>query len=353
MSIKANKSVVGLFVVCALALLVIGIVIFGGGKFFSKKRYYVMRFEGSMKGLQIGAPVTFRGVKIGAVEDVEVVIEEGTKIDIPVVVSIDPGRMHYASARLRERMVGLPPDEALQRLQSLVDEGLRATLQQQSFVTGMLQVALDFFPNAEPATLELEGERIRFPTVQSGFSKLAAQLEEVPLGEMFNQLMRAVQGVADAVNSPETKAAIANLDRTSGELAELARTLNDRSDPMLTSLGDGLEEVRALVSRIDESIGPLVSNADGTMGDLRTLLRSANDKIGPIADGVKETTDAATRTLEEAAATLAAARGLVPENSALAYQLSTTMEALTGALDAVKDLASYLERHPEALLHGK
>jgi paraquat-inducible protein B len=261
--------------------------------------------------------------------------------------------MSYGSPDLREQILGASDTEKLERFRRMVANGLRATLEQQSFVTGQLQVALDYYPNAEPATVELHDDLPVMPTIQSGFSKLAAELEEVPLREIVRSASEAIEGIAAAVNSPEAKTTLDSLAEAMQNVEDLLEKVDARIDPLLTSVDEGLSEFRTLVRRIDASVDPLVADADGTMDDLRALLQAANDRIGPLADGVEETTTAATRALQEATSTLAAARGLVPENSALAYQLTTTMEALTGALDAVKDLASYLERHPEALLRGK
>ena len=61
MSKRANPTVIGGFVVGAAVLAVAGLAYFGGGEFLAKKFTYVGFFEGSLKGLQIGAPVTFRG----------------------------------------------------------------------------------------------------------------------------------------------------------------------------------------------------------------------------------------------------------------------------------------------------
>ncbi len=122
MSKQANKTVIGGFVVGAVALAVVGIVIFGSGRFFAKTNRYVLYFEGSVKGLSVGAPVVFRGVKIGSVTDIRLVaIAKTLTINIPVFVEIAPERFRI---ELGLAIVFRPdPKKALKLL---IDRGMRA-----------------------------------------------------------------------------------------------------------------------------------------------------------------------------------------------------------------------------------
>ena len=93
MAKQVSKTAIGGFVISAIALLVIGIVVFGGGKFFTKTIKYVMFFDRTVKGLKVGAPVVFRGVEIGSVDSVVIRADtQKLEVDIPVVVEIEPDR---------------------------------------------------------------------------------------------------------------------------------------------------------------------------------------------------------------------------------------------------------------------
>src|SRR5208282_1219362 len=132
MSKQASKSLIGAFVLGALVLVVAGIVVFGSDKFFRKVNKNVMFFEGSVKGLQIGAPVMFRGVQIGHVTNI--VLEVNAKdltAFIPVYTEIYPQKIVP---------IGSNVSYDQRYLQALIDKGLRAQLQLQSFVTGQLMV---------------------------------------------------------------------------------------------------------------------------------------------------------------------------------------------------------------------
>src|SRR5512136_1190581 len=138
MSKQANKTVIGIFVVGAIALVVIAIVVLGSGKFFRKTFKAVCFFEGSVGGLNIGAPVVFRGVKIGSVTNVVLRLETTKLIFvIPVYIELEPDKIG---------VIGAPPKQVGQNLKAFIDRGLRATLEMQSFVTGQMQVGLDFYP---------------------------------------------------------------------------------------------------------------------------------------------------------------------------------------------------------------
>ncbi len=142
MAKQANKTLIGLFVVGAIVLLVAALVLFGSGKFFTKTNRYVAFFEGSVKGLSVGAPVMFRGVRIGKVDDFQVYYDaKEQKFKIPVLITLYPDKVHG---------VGMEGDssEAENRLMwdQMLKDGFRAELQIQSLVTGQLAVQLDFYP---------------------------------------------------------------------------------------------------------------------------------------------------------------------------------------------------------------
>ena len=139
MSKQANKTLIGAFVVGAVALAVIGVLVFSSGEFFTEKRTFVMYFEGSVKGLDEGAPVIFRGVRIGSVTNIILRADPNDlSITIPIFVEIEPERFEMGGSRKHS------PEETSR---ILIQRGLKAELEMQSLVTGKLIVALDFFPD--------------------------------------------------------------------------------------------------------------------------------------------------------------------------------------------------------------
>src|SRR5580704_9473088 len=142
MSKKVNKTVIGVFVVGALALLLVAIVVFGSGELFKKTDKFVLYFDGSVKGLAIGAPVMFRGVSIGTVKDISLIYDSkaGT-VMLPVIVEIE-----------QDRIKGAPSFGDLNGNKKMITLGLRGRLEVQSFLTGQLMISFDFYPQ-KPAKL--------------------------------------------------------------------------------------------------------------------------------------------------------------------------------------------------------
>src|SRR5437867_6603282 len=136
---RANPAIIGGFVLGAVVLVVAGVMILGSGKLFTATIACVMYFEGSIQGLHEGAPVNFRGVKIGSVTDIKMQFDPtNLNIRIPVFAKIPKSSLEI----LHES--ASTPQEALA---DLVRRGLRAQLQTEGFLTGLLFVQLDIYPS--------------------------------------------------------------------------------------------------------------------------------------------------------------------------------------------------------------
>ncbi|MBW2268955.1 MAG: MCE family protein, partial [Deltaproteobacteria bacterium] len=132
MSKRANPAMTGAFVLGAVGLVIAGILIFGSGELLKTKYTYVMYFQGSVSGLAVGAPVEFRGVKVGDPKDLE--------IRIPVVVEFVQGSLHRLGAEAQDSSANIA---------RLVELGMRAQLQVQSLLTGQQMIALDIHEDDE------------------------------------------------------------------------------------------------------------------------------------------------------------------------------------------------------------
>lgn len=214
MSKKANKTIIGAFVVGAVALLVLGILTFGSGLFLKRTSKYVLFFDGSVKGLSVGAPVIFRGVNVGTVRDVSLVYDENTgAVLIPVIIEVDLSRVK-----------GAPQRWGYSDYRLLIGRGLQARLEIQSFFTGQLMIAFDFYPDKPSKLRGIMKEYPELPTlpISPDISKI---LEEIPLKEISENLGDAVIGISKLVNSEDLQEGLSELKNTLKEVTQAARSL--------------------------------------------------------------------------------------------------------------------------------
>lgn len=330
MSKRANPTAVGAFVVVALALVVIGLVSFGGLQLFKKELHYVMFFDGSLGGLDVGAPVEIRGVKIGTVSRIR--LFSGTP-RIGVYVAIDPSLLPGGGEVLKK------PGDAVEKL---IQEGLRAQLQTQSMLTGQLLVYLDFFPGAKIVLAGLDPTVKEIPTVPTTLARLQARLEsfmdkleKVPLNELIASATQTLESTKTLLRSPEVRNAI------------LAAT------SALESADSALKEAERVVKRLDGKLDAVATQTDATLVDTRALvadtrkvLARLDAQIEPLSTSIQGTSDSARQTLNSV-------ERAVDGDSRTGYELIRALRDVADAARSLKALADYLERHPEALLRGK
>lgn len=295
MSIQANKTMVGAFVLGAAVLLAAAVLLLGSGRLFKSPVTLVLYFEGSVKGLTLGAPVVFRGVPVGAVTDIRLVGDaSGQHFLIPVEVQIDPSKVTMPK--------GSAPVSRGQFLKTLVEGGLRAQLGLQSFVTGQLMIELDMHPGSE-LLLRGDGSLPEIPTLPSSMDKLAKTLQSIPFDKIISQTMQAMESISTFMNSPGLTGTAEELRATLHELQELTRALNSQLKPVGVSLDKALISVSAAADSADRA------------------LRHAENAMSADSQGLAD--------------------------------FKKTLNELGSAARALRNLAEYLERHPEALLKGK
>lgn len=248
---KANPAIIGGFVVAAIALVVAGVLVFGRGEFLKEKLSWVSYFPGAVDGLQVGAPVVFKGVKVGQVTDVKVTLDaRDAAVRIPVYWDLEPDRIAFmgmSEAEMAEMVAGRAKKERpFARL--LIKRGLRAQLQSQSFVTGQKMIALDFFPDTP---IDLVGDREEkvpeFPTTPSSTEKLTKAIENLPIDELFTDARNALQGIDRLVRSIDSQVlppTHATLEKAQGTLSSID-DMTAPGSPVRYELVNALKEFAA------------------------------------------------------------------------------------------------------------
>jgi paraquat-inducible protein B len=285
-------------------------------------QYYVLHFDDSLRGLSEGAPVEFRGLRIGTVSDIgfEGNLASGI-VRTPVIIAIEPERVPLAEVGEGDDFESLSTGEKQRRVRRLIDlsvkDGMRARLETGNLLTGQLFVNLDFVADAPPMTVSYGKSYPEIPTVPSlfrgmthSFSRILASLEQLPLAQIGDNLQQATAGASDLLNSEELKRSLAQLHQVIVKLNRLAATLDAHADPLLNSVTDSSRELKELLVSAEK----LVKTANGALGSFNTTVASD----GPVAS-----------------------------------ELIGALAELSAAARSIRLMAEYLERHPEALIRGK
>jgi paraquat-inducible protein B len=356
---RANPKWIGAFVLGAVALVVIGVLLLGGAKFLTEKRTFVAYFEGSVKGLNIGAPVEFQGVRIGSVTDIQLqFLTDDLELRIPVFFEFEPSKVTH---------VGAHADAKRQLLKPLVERGLRAQLEMQSLVTGQLLVQLGFFPDT-PVRLVGDGKIPEIPTIPTAMQEVAqnvthalVELRQLPIPQLVGQLVETAQGLNTLIHSPEVnnliqrlsatvQVAEQSLQRIDAQTGQVAERLNGTLDATTVLLRDGQQ----LVRRVDTQVGPMSNGIQktldalrATMQDSQQLVRHVDTRVTPMVDNLMETST-------RLRATIARMQQVVDGDVVRVLQdTNKTLQEFSGTARSFRLLADYLERNPDSLVYGK
>jgi len=334
MAKQANRMMIGGFVVIAVVLLAASLVVFGSGKFFKKTNKYVLFFDGSIKGLSVGAPVLFQGVQIGSVESIVLRVDpKESRTEIPVIIEIEPDKFQVDEG---DRITHRNPRENAQKL---IEAGLRAVLAMQSFITGQLMIELDFHPGSPVHLRSPKGDLIEIPTIPSTTERLASALQNLDLEGMEKNLTNTLAGIDRLVNDPDLKAGIGELKGVLSDARRLVQNLDARVGPLADDLDATVQDTRKLVKNLDGQVKPLVDNVNKTVEDFDKLARDADARLGSLTNSLDKT--------------LAGARDVLSQDAPLIVELEATLKEISDAARSIRQLANTLDQQPEALIQGR
>ena len=222
-------------------------------KAYVKKRPWLLYFDGSVRGLTVGAPVELQGIQIGEVTDITLEFDrEKQAFRIPVLIELEPERI---------KVIGKKTVDKKRYLEILVEKGLRAQLKTGSLLTGQLLVGLDVHPDAPPAKINYDGRYPELPTIPtpmeeitSGVTRIVEKLDTIPLEQIGQDLQKTM----------------ANLSKTSAEMEKLMKKLDTNVAPAATAT---LEQTRATLIKVDRLL-----NAESPTGyELKRALAELAD----------------------------------------------------------------------------
>jgi paraquat-inducible protein B len=318
-----RQATIGAFVFGGLALALAAIILFGNFRLFSSTTRAAVVFQGSISGLSVGAPVTFRGVRIGAVQSIVLQFDSQTRTAyIPVTIQLEPDRIRLTGQEGKTV-------RALD-LSELVARGLRAEMVMQSFVTGQSQIDLDFYP-ASAATLHPGVTDLpEIPTRLSAVQRVQAELSQLPLGDLVtnaNATLQSLHHLSDQLDH-DLPHLVANLQATAQESSRTVAVAASAITDLQKRLDETLTRVSQLVANSDQQV-----RERGT--DLHTLLVSS-------AQAVRQAND-----------TLTELHSLMSRRSETRANLDSALRDLAVTASSMRGFASDIERNPQLLLTGR
>ena len=337
---KIQPAIIGVFVVLSCMLFVAAVVIFGGNIFFKKEDIVIAYFDGSLKGLSIGAPVTYRGISIGQVKDIRINIRdngrENHNITIPVLIALTAGQSVTVKGTERGSKYGTE-----EFLEAMCEQGLRAKLKMQSLVTGTRYIDLAFYENTTPVYRDKEGKYFEIPTLPSESYQLARVMENINFEELFEKILNT----------------FTSLESLSADLATLLN--NSKTQTLVDELSAATASLNSILTQIDGSISPIIQNLENSLGEIESLAAKSNQLIASFESSTSPLVDELTRTLSHFNTTLQeanrvfhqAGRTLQP-SSPLYYSFTKTMRQLEKTLQSIENLSDFLYRNPNALILG-
>jgi paraquat-inducible protein B len=331
---KANPTVIGAFVLGAIALLVVALATFGSGKLLSRHPRAVAFFEGNISGLSAGSAVNLRGVQVGTVSNIQIRLDlKNMRPVIPVYIELDPSRFHFESQISAEELAEQQP------LKDAIAHGLHARLATQSLVTGQLVVELDLDPDEPRQLTGADPTTVEIPTSVSDLDKLKNALTQLPLDKLATSGLQLLQDADKLV--------------TSEDVPRLLRSLVSTSDGLDRLISDARRDLPSIVSDLRDTMKTGRDTLDGAqsaVAELRTAFKTANQLL---ATDVREAVRVATGALQKSDAVLSNMNGMISVNSSERYDIDQALRNLTATTRSLRIFAEDLERRPNSVIVGK
>ncbi|MCG6954935.1 MAG: MlaD family protein [Gemmatimonadetes bacterium] len=323
MSMHANPTRIGLFMIGAIVLAVVGVASLASTSWMNKESTFVSYFNESVNGLDVGAAVKFQGVPVGHVTDLLIQIGEKDKtFQVPVQYDVDLARLTSVGGgfiHLNDKSV----------LRQQIADGLRAQLQMESIVTGQLYIELVYRTDAaRPLREQRQSAYPEIPTSPSLLAAFGSQAGSV-VSDVLKVLIR-VNEMLDSVNVREINrsvvASAAAVERLAGS-KELQAAI-DGVPEMTAQLTRTMSGIQALTERLDAAVGPLQGQMDSTSAELTRTLQTMQQAVEDV-------------------------RGLLSTDSGVGYQMVGAMASLKEAADAMREFSLSLQRNPDMLIRGR
>ena len=322
---KRNALLIGGFVVAAFVIAIAAILWLGGNDLFTRQQKARVFYQGNVSGLSVGAPVTFRGVTIGQVTDIGILMDPvSLQTTVPVTLRLQPSALRLTEAK--DKVPALPV---------LVKRGLRARLASQSIVTGQKAIELDFLPDT-PETLLGGPGAPEIPAVADRFGALIDQVANLPLRDTVADMRQAIQALEATLASVQK-----TLDSAQGVLGGAARELE------LTGV-----ESRKTLAAATEAIRQVQGSSQATLRSITQLADSSQQTVLAAQPELQRTLVGARQASETAKLAMERLADMAAPGAPLRGDLDATLRDLSQAARSLRSLSEQLEERPNAIIFG-
>ena len=265
---KKTYKMTGLFVIVGIVSF-IGIVLnYVTNKFTpNEDDLVVMYFDESIRGLNVGSSVVFKGVEVGKVKNISLQanLKEGTfKTQVLILFDIEDSIDAVDSAELDEK----------QMFDNLIAKGLRAQLISANYLTGQLMIELVMDEKA-PVVLRGNGKYWEIPTIYSAFAQLSKDLEDVPLREILSRLGNILSDIDE--NLPAIMKSIGSVSAS--------------VDKNLPSIMGNINEVSANISNITSKVDEVMDKKNGETTKAVNNFNNTMEEIAKVSRSLKNLID--------------------------------------------------------------
>lgn len=324
---KSPSLAIGAFILGAIILVFIALLFFSDGRLFAQKERVVMYFDGSVQGLQVGAPVKLKGVVLGEITDIQIIFQNNetntngkpaaqTVINA-VTADLVMKRINSKGSKVKDSFF----DEA-------VKNGLRAQLNFQSFLTGLLYIELDFYPTTPVKLYGLQNNYRELPTTATNFEELSKSFKEINFKGLVSNLDNVIQQITDLVASGEIQKSLKSFNNAANAVENMSNSINKEVVPLGKNLNNTIAEIDVLIKQLNTQTPQVAQALTSSLNDLHTSM----DKFNQATQSVSDT---------------------FSEDAPLANQLNITLKDISRSAQAFRNLSETLEQQPEALLRGK
>lgn len=337
---KANPTLIGTFVVAGIALIAVAIITLAGSNYFTRTERTVMYFSGSVYGLQVGAPVVFRGVRVGSVDSIQVSYEaDKDAFSIPVVASLDADALRGLDGKQLDADAG-------PALPALVQRGLTAQLSTQSLLTGLLYVDLDLRPQrASSKRGDTAHNATEIPTTPTAIQAFRDQLEGIDLRKITDDISAIAASARAVISGPQLNQALNDMAQITATFKRASERLDKRLDPLADELQRSLVSTRTAMDSMNKAATSVNQTAVG--------VGRTSDQVAEILAPDAPLVQNLQRAANEVSRTAGALREATSGDSNLMVGADRALDDLSRAARALRDLAEALEQQPDSLLRGR